>query len=92
MTYLNMTYSSELTNLADDTTPYEYCKSYGDLINKLEHTIEKLFDWFHCNNSKINSSKCHFFLSPYKPVTIKIKESALKNSNSQKDFGRNYRQ
>ena len=60
MTYLNMTYSSELTNLADDTTPYEYGKNYGDLINKLEHAIEKLFDWFQCNSFKTNSSNVIF--------------------------------
>ena len=27
---------------------------------------------------------CHFFLSPYKPVTIKIKESAIESSNREK--------
>ena len=29
----------------------------------------------------------HFFVSPYKPVTIKIKESAIENSNSEKLLG-----
>ena len=35
----------------------------------------------------INSSKCHFFLSPYKPLTIKIKRSAIESSNSEKLLG-----
>ena len=53
-------------------------------MNKLEDTIEKLFKWFQCNNFKASASKCHFFLSLYKPVTIKIKGSAIESSNSEK--------
>ena len=52
-----------------------------------EISIEKLFNWFQCNNFKANASKCHFFLLPYKPVTIKIKESAIESSNSEKLLG-----
>ena len=65
-------YSSEFANLADNTTPYKCGKKYDDVINKLEDTIEKRFSWFQCTNFKANASKCHFFLSPYKPVRIKI--------------------
>ena len=65
-------YSCEFSNFADDTTPYECGKNYDEVINKLEDTIEKLFNWFQCNSFKANASKCHFFLLPYKPVTIKI--------------------
>ena len=70
-------YSSEFCNLADDTTSYECGKNYDDVINKLEDTMGKLFSWFQCTNFKVNASKCHFFLSPYKPVTRKI---IVKNS------------
>ena len=80
-------YSSEFSNFADDTTSYECGKSYGKVINKPEDTIEKLLNWFHCNNFKANVSKCRFFLSPYKPVTIKIKGSAIESSNSEKLLG-----
>ena len=80
-------YSSEFSNFADDTTPYECGKNYDEVINKLEDTIEKLFNWFQYNNFKANASKCHSFLSPYKPVTIKIKESAIESSNSEKLLG-----
>ena len=44
--------------------------------------MKNLFDWFLCNNFKANASKCNFFLLPYKPVTIEIKES-----NSEKCLG-----
>ena len=77
-------YSSESFNFVDDTTPYECGKYYDKVINKVEDTVEKLFNWFHCNNFKANASKLHFFLSPYKPVTIKIKVSAIESSNSEK--------
>ena len=80
-------YSSEFSNFADDTTPYECGKNYDEVTNKLENTIEKLFNWFQCNNFKANASKCHFFLSPYKPVTIKTKGSAIESSNSEKLLG-----
>ena len=77
-------YSSEFSNFADDTTSYECGKNYDEVINKLEDTIEKLFNWFQCNNFKASASKCYFFLLPYNPVTIKIKESAIESSNSRK--------
>ena len=59
-------YSSKSSNFADDCTPYEYSKNYDEIINKLEDTIEKIFNWFQCNSFKANESKCHFFLSPFK--------------------------
>ena len=80
-------YSTELTNFADDTTPYESGKNYDEVIKKLEDTIEKLFNWFQFNNFKANASKCHFFLSSFKQVTINIKESAIASSNSEKLLG-----
>ena len=33
-------YSSEFTNFADDTTPYESGENYDEVINKLEDTIK----------------------------------------------------
>ena len=80
-------YTSEFSNFADDTTPYECSKNCDEVINKLEDTVEKLFNWFQCNSFKANPLKCHFFFSPYKPVTIKIKKSAIERSNSDKLLG-----
>ena len=68
---------SIVLNFADDTTPYEYGKNYDEVISELEDTIEKLFNWFQCNSVKANTFKCYFSLSPYKPVMIKIKGSAI---------------
>ena len=80
-------YRSEFSIFADDTTPYDSGKNYDEVIDKLEDTIEKLFNWPQCNNFKANASKCHFFLSPHKPVTIKVKESTIESSNSEKLLG-----
>ena len=69
-------YSSTFANFADD--------NYNEVINKLEDTIQKLFQ---CNNFNANASQCYFFYSPYEPVTIKIKESAIESSNSETPLG-----
>ena len=62
-------------------------KNYDEIISKLEETIEKLFNWFTCNNFRANAFKCHLFPSSYKSITIKINESAMKRSNSVKLLG-----
>ena len=45
--------SSEVSNFADDTTPYECGKIYDEVVRKLEDTIEKLFNWFQRNIFKL---------------------------------------
>ena len=42
---------------------------------------------FQCNSFIANASKCHLFSSPCKPITIKINESAIECSNSEKRLG-----
>ena len=73
--------------MQNDTTPYECGKNYDEVINKVEDTIERLFNWFQCNKFKVNASKCCSFLLPYKQVTTKIKESAIESSNIDKLLG-----
>ena len=78
---------SIVLNFADNTTPYEYGKNYDEVISELEDTIERLFNWFQCSSVKANAFKWNFYLSPYKPVMIKIKGSAIESSNSEKRLG-----
>lgn len=71
---------------------FQFClnielENYVEVINKLENTLEKPFNRFQCNSSKANAYKCHLFSSTYKPITIKIKESAMENFNSEKFLG-----
>ena len=45
------------------------------------------FNWLQFNYFKVNESKCHLFLSPYKTVTIKMKECVRQSSNNEKRLG-----
>ena len=76
-------YTSDFANFADDTTPYE-CGPTLKVMNNLETTTEKIFEWFSFNNLKANASKCHLFLSPYQPVPVNIKGSVIESSNCEK--------
>ena len=78
---------SDIANCADDTTPYECDQHCDNLINNIELTVEKIFNWFAFNNLKANASKCHLFLSPYQHTTININGSVIKSSNSEKLLG-----
>ena len=59
----------------------------NEVMNNLETTTEKMFEWFSFNNLKANASKCHLFLSPYQPVPVNIKGSINENSNCEKLLG-----
>ena len=80
-------YSSDFANFADDTTPYECGHSFNEVINNLETTTEKVFEWFSFNNLKANTSKCHLFVSPYEPVSLNVRGSTIESSNCEKLLG-----
>ena len=71
-----------MTPLLTSVPPY-----YDKLKENFEFTIYKIFNRFMYNNFKANTTKCHFFLSPYQSATIIIDGSIIKNSNSQKVLG-----
>ena len=80
-------YSSDFTNFADDTNPYECRPTLNEVMKNLEITTEKMFEWFSFNNLKANASKCHLFLSPYHPVPVNIKDSITESGNCEKFLG-----
>ena len=51
--FINIT--SDIANYADDTTPYEYDQHCDNLINDIELTVEKIFNWFAFNNLTTNA-------------------------------------
>ena len=63
-------YSSDFVSFADEPTPYKCAPTLNDVINNLEITAEKMFEWFSFNSFKANASKCHLFLSPYELVPV----------------------
>ena len=80
-------YSSDFANFADDTTPYECGHSFNKVINNIETTTEKVFEWFNFNNLKANTSKCHLFVSPYEPVSLNVRGSTTESSGCEKLSG-----
>ena len=80
-------YSSDFANFADDTTPYECGPALNEVMNNLEITTEKMFEWFNFNNVKANASKCYLFISSYHPVPVNIKGSTIASSNCEKLLG-----
>ena len=80
-------YTSDFANFADDTTPYECGPTLNEVMNNLEITTGKMFEWFSFNNLKANASKCHLFLSLYHSVPINIKGSTTESSNCEKLLG-----
>ena len=57
-------YSSDFVKFADDTTPYACEPTHNEVMNNVEITTEKVFEWFSFNNLKVNASICHLFISP----------------------------
>ena len=80
-------YSSDFANFADDTTPFECGHSFNEVINNLEATTEKVFEWFTFNNLKANTSKCHLFVSPNEPVSLNVSGSTIESSSCEKLLG-----
>ena len=80
-------YSSDFANFADGTTPYECGHSFNEVINDLQATTEKLFEWFNFNNLRANTSKCHLFVFPYEPVLLNIRGSTIESSSCEKLLG-----
>ena len=50
-------------NFADDTTPFVCHRSLAELLEKLESNSELVIHWFEDNYMKLNSAKCHLFMS-----------------------------
>ena len=76
-----------LPTFADNTTPYGCGHSFNEVINNLETTTEKVFEWFSFNNLKANTSKCHLFVSHYEPVLLNVRGSIIESSSCEKLLG-----
>ena len=62
--YLNdifyFTTGTEITNYADNTTPYTIKVDIESLIETLQNDISIIIKWFQDNYFKLNTDKCHF--------------------------------
>ena len=53
----------DVCNFADDTTRYVCGKNLDLVLTKLEDHSTTAIEWFENNNMKVNSDKCHLFIS-----------------------------
>ena len=58
--------SCHVCNLPDDTTPYVCDKSLELVLTKLENYSDVAIKWFKDNFMKMNSDRCHLFISGHK--------------------------
>ena len=83
--YLN--YDLDFASYADETTPYICGQDVSSIINVLEPNVNTLFNWFRQNGLIANSGKSHFLTSPNERRTLKIHDSTITSSCSEKLLG-----
>ena len=59
--------STNVCNIADDTTPYACDMDLPTLLHNLESDVASAITWFDANCMKSNQSKCHFLLTSTGP-------------------------
>ena len=75
-----------ITNFADDTTPYEINQTVQGLIEKLTEDVTVLNIWFENNFMKSNDDKCQL-ITTKEHTSVKIGNDIIKSSNSVKLLG-----
>ena len=76
---------SDITDYADDITPYSVDAKMEPLLNSLVIDTNTLIKWFNDNYLKLNADKCHLLISNHnKDIHINIEEEVIECSNSVK--------
>ena len=81
---LNTTY---FTGFADDNTPFVVRDNIADVIKALEEIGENLVNRFSNNEMNLNAYRCHLLLNSQEPNTLKIGDSDINISLSEKLLG-----
>ena len=76
-----------IANYADDNTSFVSGDTPLTVITSLENAAEKLLKWFANNYMKANHDKCHLLMSTLTPISIKIKDYIIRNSDNEKLLG-----
>lgn len=79
--------NTNITNYADDSTPYAIESNIDDLLNVLEQDTNILFTWFKNNEMKANDDKCYLLVINGKENKINIGNEEIASSNSVKLLG-----
>ena len=86
MTYFSQNF--DMTNYADDCSPYENGGSIDEVIFKLHNDSKCLINWFLCNYLSPNPDKWHMLLSDKdRNHIIQIDNEEILNSNEEKILG-----
>ena len=81
---------SNLTNYADDNTPYAISSNVNDLIENLVNDTSTLIEWFNNNYFKMNADKCHLLITNHEEdVSVVIDGEIIKGEKSVKLLGIN---
>ena len=76
-----------IANYADDNTPFVSGDTPLNVITSFENAAENLFEWFTNNQMKANHDKCHLLMSTITPISNKVKDYIIKNSDYEKLLG-----
>ena len=78
---------SNISNYADDTTPYACGENIRVAISELRSLAFGLFKWFEKNHMKANPGKSHILLSNKKTENVKINDVVLTSGFEEKLLG-----
>ena len=81
--------NTEVTNYADDTTPFTTGKNTHKVIEELEEIAGIIFQWFENNGMKANPEKSHFLHNGDDELGITICNEFIKGSKREKLLGIN---
>ena len=71
-----------IANYADDTTPFVSSDTPLNVVTSL-----KIFEWFANNQMKADHDKCHLLMGTPTPISIKVKDCIIRNSDNEKLLG-----
>ena len=73
----------EISNYADDTTPFVCDERLENVVSKLEHDTEIAICWFDSNYVKLNTDKCHLL----EHIWVKLGYKKICENNTVKRLG-----
>ena len=76
-----------IANYADDTTPFVSSDTPLNVVTSLKNAAEKIFEWFANNQMKADHDKCHLLMGTLTPISIKVKDCIIRNSDHEKLLG-----
>ena len=81
---------TDITNYADDNTPFVCCSNETEVINKLKHEDAEIFiQWFKDNGLKLNEDKCKLIILSKQEnnSTLSLENEVITSSRSEKLLG-----